>query len=192
MAMHFLKKTACGTAVFLCLLSIGNTAMSFDYQTASTIHSEEVDIIGMDTTDLPGGLLISPSAARPENVECLTPVKVPRPTPSKARKVTAGWYGPRHHNKRTANGQRFNMHKNTLAHRTLPFGTRIRLVNPDNGKAVEGVVNDRGPYSKGRDLDVSYAMAKQLGFVKKGTVTLYIEKIWVSVETGQTNRNEPI
>ena len=122
MAMQFLKKTACGTAVFLCLLSIGNTSMSFDCQPASTVHSEEVDIIGMDTTDLLGGLLISPLAARPENVEYLTPLKVPRPTPSRARRVTAGWYGPRHHNKRAANGQRFNMHKNTLAHRTLPSG----------------------------------------------------------------------
>jgi peptidoglycan lytic transglycosylase len=192
MAMHFLKKTACGTAVSLCLLSIGNTSMSFDHQPASTIHNEEMDIVGMEATDLLGGLLISPSAARPEKIECLTPVKVPRPTPSKARKVTAGWYGPGHQNKRTANGQRFNMHKNTLAHRTLPFGTRIRLVNPENGKSAEGVVNDRGPYRRGRDLDVSYAMAKQLGFVKNGTVTLYMEKIWVSVETCQTNQNAPI
>jgi rare lipoprotein A (peptidoglycan hydrolase) len=177
MTMHFLKKTACGTAVFLCFLSIGNTSMSFDCQPASTIHSEEVDIIGMDTTDLLEGLLISPSAARLENVECLTPAKVPRPIPLKARKVIAGWYGPRHHNKRTANGQRFNMHKNTLAHRTLPFGTRVRLVNLDNGKSAEGVVNDRGPYSKGRDLDVSYAMAKQLGFVGKGIVKLYLSQL---------------
>jgi rare lipoprotein A len=192
MAMHFLKKIACGTAVFLCLLSIGNTSISFDFQPASTIHSQEVDIIGMDTTDLLRGLLISPSAARPKNGECLTPVKVPCPIPSKAKKVTAGWYGPRHHNNRTANGQRFNMHKNTLAHRTLPFGTRVRLVNLDNGKSAEGVVTDRGPYIRDRDVDVSYAMAKQLGFVKKGTVTLNIEKIGVSAEIGQTNQNEPI
>ncbi len=69
------------------------------------------------------------------------------------------------------------MHKNTLAHRTLPLGTRVRLVNPDNGKSAEGVVNDRGPYTRGRDVDLSYAMARQLGFVKKGIRKLHMETI---------------
>lgn len=91
--------------------------------------------------------------------------------------VTASWYGAEHHRKRTASGQRFNMNGNTLAHKTLPFGTKVRLVNPDNGKVAEGVVNDRGPYIKNRDVDVSYAMAKQLGFVKKGVTKLNIETI---------------
>jgi rare lipoprotein A len=69
------------------------------------------------------------------------------------------------------------MHKNTLAHRTLPLGTKVRLVNPKNGKSAEGVVSDRGPYIKGRDVDVSRAMAKQLGFLKKGVMKLNIEMI---------------
>ena len=91
--------------------------------------------------------------------------------------VTASWYGAEHHRKRTASGQRFNMYGNTLAHKTLPLGTKVRLVNPDNGKVVEGIVNDRGPYIRGRDVDVSYSMAKQLGFVKKGVTKLTIETI---------------
>jgi rare lipoprotein A (peptidoglycan hydrolase) len=177
MAMHFLKKIACGTAVFLCFLSIGNTSMSFDYQPTGTFHSEEVNIPSMDATDLLGSPLISPSTAQPENVEGLTPEKVLRPIPSKAREVVAGWSGARHHKKLTANGQRFNMNKNTLAHRTLPFGTKVRLVTLDNRKSAEGVVNDRGPYCKGRDLDVSYSMAKQLGFVRKGVVKLYLSQL---------------
>ena len=77
------------------------------------------------------------------------------------------------------------MHKNTLAHRTLPLGTKVRLVNLNNGKSAEGVVNDRGPYIKGRDVDVSYAIAKQLGFVTKGIIKLIIEPIWVIGETDQ-------
>ncbi len=89
-------------------------------------------------------------------------------------KVTAGWYGLRHHQKPTANGQRFDMYKNTLAHRTLPLGTKVRLVTLDYKKSVVGVVNDRGPFTKGRDLDVSYSMAKQLGFVRKGVAKLYL------------------
>ena len=105
------------------------------------------------------------------------------PSPSKpvpslgSDEVVASWYGPEHHNKITASGKRFNMYKNTLAHRTLPFGTKVRLVNPENGKTAEGVVNDRGPYIRGRDVDTSYALAKQLGFVKKGVTKLNIEII---------------
>lgn len=66
------------------------------------------------------------------------------------------------------------MFKNTPAHKTLPFGTKVRLVTLGNKKSAEGAVNDRGPYTKGRDLDVSYSMAKQLGFVRKGAAKLYI------------------
>ena len=91
--------------------------------------------------------------------------------------VVASWYGAEHHNKITASGKRFNMYKNTLAHRTLPFGTKVKLVNPENGKIAEGVVNDRGPYVRGRDVDTSYALAKQLGFVRKGVTKLNIEII---------------
>jgi len=97
--------------------------------------------------------------------------------PTVSGDVTASWYGPEHHHKTTASGQRFDMHKDTLAHKTLPFGTRVRLVNPENGKTAEGVVNDRGPYIKGRDVDVSYALAKKLGFVRKGVVKLDIKII---------------
>jgi rare lipoprotein A len=102
----------------------------------------------------------------------------PLPAPPRVNgAVTASWYGAEHHNKLTASGQKFDMNKNTLAHRTLPLGTKVRLVNPANGKSAEGVVNDRGPYIRGRDVDVSYAMAKQLGFVKKGVTKLDIETI---------------
>ncbi|MGC1402391.1 MAG: septal ring lytic transglycosylase RlpA family protein [Thermodesulfobacteriota bacterium] len=135
-AIHFLKKTACWTTVFLCILSISRVSVLLGSQSDGTI---------------------------PGTVQRV--------------KVTAGWYGTRHHKKLTANGQRFNMHKNTLAHRTLPFGTKVRLVTLDNKKSAEGVVNDRGPYSKGRDLDVSYSMAKQLGFVRKGVVKLYLSQL---------------
>jgi len=91
--------------------------------------------------------------------------------------VTASWYGQEHHKKLTASGQPFDMYKNTLAHKTLPLGTKVRLVNPENGRSVEGVINDRGPYIKGREVDVSYAIARQLGFVRKGVTKLNIEEI---------------
>jgi rare lipoprotein A len=102
----------------------------------------------------------------------------PKETPTlETGEVTASWYGAEHHHKVTASGQRFDMNKNTLAHKSLPLGTKVRLVNPENGKIAEGVVNDRGPYIKGRDVDTSYALAKQLGFVKKGITKLNIKII---------------
>ena len=61
-----------------------------------------------------------------------------------------------------------------MAHRTLPLGTKVRLATLDNKRSAEGIVNDRGPYTKGRDLDVSFSMAKQLGFAKKGVEKLYL------------------
>jgi rare lipoprotein A len=121
--------------------------------------------------------LANPNLIRPGQKLIINPAS-PRPAPPAMNgEVTASWYGAEHHNKRTASGQRFDMNKNTLAHRTLPFGTRVRLVNPANGKKAEGVVNDRGPFIKGRDVDVSYALAKQLGFIKKGVTKLDIETI---------------
>jgi len=173
---NLLKKAVCCPAVFLCILSIGSALVSLGYPSAGAIHGGSVETIGPDTTDVPRDPLSAPSTALPEEVGCLTPAQLPRPAPPNVSgEVTASWYGSKHHNRLTASGQKFDMHKNTLAHRTLPLGTKVRLVNPDNGKSAEGVVNDRGPYIKGRDMDVSYAMAKQLGFIKKGVIKLDIE-----------------
>jgi rare lipoprotein A len=165
-AMNLLSKPAYWTAMVLCIPSIGIVAVSLDHQPAGTIISEPAERPGEE------------GIVGPDQTEYSTPARAPGSAPKTVRgKVTASWYGPKHHNKLTADGQRFNMYQNTLAHRTLPFGTKVRLVNLDNGKSAEGIVNDRGPYVKDRDVDVSYGMAKQLGFVKKGVVELYLEKI---------------
>ena len=119
--------------------------------------------------------LANPNLIRPGQKLIINPAPSRPAPPVMHGEITASWYGPEHHNKLTASGQKFDMNKNTLAHRTLPMGTKVRLVNPDNGKSAEGVVNDRGPFIKGRDVDVSYAMAKQLGFVEKGVVKLHLE-----------------
>jgi 3D (Asp-Asp-Asp) domain-containing protein len=177
-ARNFLKKATYWPAVFLTILSIGSASVSHGYQAAVAICSGGAEIISPDTTDFSRCSLFGPLETRSEKVACLTPAQILRSAHLNVSwKVTASWYGTGHHNKLTASGQRFNMHKNTLAHRTLPLGTRVRLVNPANGMFAEGVVNDRGPYIKGRDVDVSYEMAKQLGFVKKGIMMLEIETI---------------
>jgi rare lipoprotein A len=82
--------------------------------------------------------------------------------------VTASWYGKEYHNKPTASGETFDMYKNTLAHKTLPLGTVVKLINPENGQMAVGRINDRGPFIAGRDVDLSYGLAEKLGFVKKG------------------------
>jgi len=74
----------------------------------------------------------------------------------------ASWYGPGFHGRRTASGQTFNQHGLTAAHRRLPFGSRARVTNLNNGRAVEVTINDRGPYRGGRIIDLSRAAAKRI------------------------------
>jgi rare lipoprotein A len=81
----------------------------------------------------------------------------------------ASWYGKRHHGKKTASGEAYNMHALTVAHPTLPFGTKVRIEVVASGKSVIARVNDRGPFVKGRIVDVSYHVAGLLGIVKSGT-----------------------
>lgn len=89
----------------------------------------------------------------------------------------SSWYGRQFHGRTTANGEIFNMHGMTAAHRTLPLGCTIRVTNKSNGKSVILKVNDRGPYAGNRVLDVSHAAAKHLGMVNSGTANVLIERI---------------
>jgi rare lipoprotein A (peptidoglycan hydrolase) len=90
--------------------------------------------------------------------------------------VVASWYGPQHHGRLMANGRPFDMHADTVAHPSLPLGTRLRLTNPDNGSSVDVKVTDRGPYIRGRNLDLSYGVAKKLGVVKSGVSRILMQK----------------
>ena len=89
----------------------------------------------------------------------------------------ASYYGKAHHGKRTASGERFNMHSLTAAHRTLPFGTKLRVTSKDTGKSILVTVNDRGPYHGRRVLDLSQEAARQLGMIKLGVGQVTIERI---------------
>ena len=89
--------------------------------------------------------------------------------------AVASWYGRELHGRRTSSGQPFDMHAFTCAHRTYPFGTKLKITNSANGKTVHCVVNDRGPTSKDRDIDLSYAAAKKIGITKKGAAKVRIE-----------------
>lgn len=89
----------------------------------------------------------------------------------------ASWYGPRFHGKTTASGERYDMNALTAAHPSLPFGTRIGVRNTRTGREVVVKVNDRGPYSKNRIIDLSYAAAREVGVVAAGTASVEIYRI---------------
>lgn len=87
----------------------------------------------------------------------------------------ATYYGKEFNGKRTANGEKYDPHKLTAAHRTLPFGTKVRVTRLDNRKSVVVRINDRGPFVRGRIIDLSWAAAKELDMVSKGVVKVRIE-----------------
>jgi rare lipoprotein A len=91
--------------------------------------------------------------------------------------VVASWYGPNFHGKPTSSGEPFNMYAFTCAHKDFPFGSRLRVTNISNDRSVVCVVNDRGPFIEGRDLDLSYASAKEIGLVGPGVGRVFIEFI---------------
>ena len=104
---------------------------------------------------------------------------IPAPAqPTMIETGLASWYGPKFHGKLTASGEVFNQEKFTAAHRTLPWGTRVKVTNLDNGKSVDVRINDRGPFGKGRIIDVSRAAARALGMVVRGITTVQVE--WLS------------
>ena len=82
----------------------------------------------------------------------------------------ASWYGRKFHGRRTANGERFDMHDMTAAHRTLPLPSRVRVTNLETGRSVIVRVNDRGPFKDGRIIDLSHAAARKLGISGIGKV----------------------
>jgi rare lipoprotein A len=94
--------------------------------------------------------------------------------------MTASWYGPKFHGKLTANGEVYDQMAFTAAHKSLPFGTMLKLTNLENGKSVVVRVNDRGPYIKGRDIDLSKGAAMALGSIKPGVIKVKVEQLIVA------------
>jgi rare lipoprotein A len=97
--------------------------------------------------------------------------------PSGAQEGECSWYGREQHGHLTASGQRFDMYALTAAHRTLPMGTRVKVTNLRNGRSVVVRINDRGPYSRRRIIDVSFAAARALGMLDAGVVPARVEVV---------------
>lgn len=108
---------------------------------------------------------------------------IPPPKAQVTERLVATWYGMRFHGRKQANGERFSVSAMTAAHRSLPFGTRIMIRNPANGREAIATVSDRGPYVKGRGLDVSPAVAMALGIYVAGKAVVEVTVI----ESAKTN-----
>ncbi len=106
--------------------------------------------------------------------------------------VTASWYGEDFHGRPTSSGERFDMYGLTCAHKTFDFGTKLRVTNPDAHKSVEVIVNDRGPFIWGRDLDLSYGAAKEIDLVNKGVGEVRIDYLGRDMRYAKRMPFEPI
>jgi rare lipoprotein A len=89
----------------------------------------------------------------------------------------ASYYAHKYHGRKTASGERFDMNALTAAHKTLPFGTKVKVTNLDNGKTVTVRITDRGPFVKGRIIDLSLAAAKKIDMVKAGIAPVEVRAI---------------
>ena len=94
----------------------------------------------------------------------------------------ASWYGNPYHGRKTANGETYDMHALTAAHRTLPFGSRVRVRRNDDGREVEVRINDRGPFFINRVIDLSQEAARRIGMLRSGTTRVHVEPLYVPRE----------
>ncbi len=91
----------------------------------------------------------------------------------------ASWYGPGFHGRRTANGEVFNSNDLTAAHRSLPFGTKVRVTNMNNGRSVVVRINDRGPFAGGRIIDLSAGAARSINMINSGVAPVRVEVLGI-------------
>ena len=133
-------------------------------------------------------LIAAACASAPLEPDGTAPRRRP-PSPAERQKLVgkverglATWYGGRFDGRKTASGERFDQDEMTAAHRTLPFGTRVRVTNGNNRLSVVVRINDRGPYGKGgRVIDLSRAAADKLDMLEAGVVPVTVEVLSVPV-----------
>jgi rare lipoprotein A len=94
----------------------------------------------------------------------------------KPQKGKASFYAKKFHGRKTASGERLHSDSLTCAHRTYPFGTKLKVYNPANGRSVVVRVTDRGPFVRGRIIDLSWRAAQELGIVSQGVATVFVQK----------------
>lgn len=138
-------------------------------------QSLSLDLLGsraLPRLFLPSLLFLAACSLPPSKVQ-LTP------SPASDGRVSqtgiASWYGPGFHGKATASGAVYDQNDLTAAHQTLPLGTRVMVTNLETGSSAEVTINDRGPFAKGRIIDLSYGAGKALGMIGPGTIPVRVE-----------------
>jgi peptidoglycan lytic transglycosylase len=111
----------------------------------------------------------------PDLIQVGQKLKIRKDDPQPPSQVVASWYGRDFQGKPMANGAPYDMYANTIAHKDLPLGTKVELNNPRTGQTITAVVTDRGPYVAGRDVDLSYGVARKLSMVETGVDTLIMK-----------------
>ena len=129
--------------------------------------------------------LVAPVMEAPLVAHLSAPVK-----PIKTWVGNASWYGPEFDGKKTANGERFNCESLTAAHPNLPFGSWVRIVNTHNGKFEVVRINDRGPYQEGREIDVSYRVARKIGLIHSGVSQVRLELMQLPPKRTRADENQ--
>ena len=160
--MQFLSKRLQIRAVMLGLIA----AMVLFAAASSTAHVEGNGPVSIGGQSLPNTALAMPGPAL-------------QTKPLRSFVCLSSWYGPDFDGQLTANGEIYDMYAQTAAHPTLPLGSVVRVVNLRTHKSAVVRINDRGPYIPGRDLDVSYQVARELGFVRRGTARVRVELLKV-------------
>lgn len=115
------------------------------------------------------------AASHAVNIAAIEPAIEAEPEGRSLGSGVASYYAAKFHGRRTASGETFDLNGMTAAHRTLPFGTKVRVINPRTGASVIVRINDRGPFTRGRTIDVSRAAAEQLGLIAAGHGTVELE-----------------
>lgn len=111
-----------------------------------------------------------------------------RAKPGAAQKGVASFYHDKFHGRKTASGQTYNKHVLSAAHRTLPLGSKVRVTDTSSGKSIVVKVNDRGPFVKGRIIDLSRSAAQELGMIKKGLTRVEVEVLSVPKSQSRSSR----
>jgi rare lipoprotein A len=158
-------------AIFALLLSgcsgmqrshgVGHSSSTPTLQSLPTIQSQPTPSSSPNTTNTLGGDL---------------PAIIPQ-SPQATQTGLASWYGPRFHGRRTANGEVYNQHALTAAHKTLPLGSRAIVTNLNTGQSIEVRINDRGPFIRGRVIDLSRAAARLVGVLGPGVAPVQVEVV---------------
>ena len=154
-----------GTIIFVMSLLLGFTIVTKEFRTENVKLSQDLDIVPVQVTD-------SSSNTNQESI-----IKF-----IDEGKMLASWYGPNFHGRKTANGEYYDQMGFTAAHKSMPFGTLLKLTNVKNLKSVIVRINDRGPYVNNRDIDLSKGAALALGMIKRGVVKIKVEKVTLADE----------